>query len=219
MPWLDVPLYRLAEIHIEPLYPRGGLLGGSPANGGEKVSKLAALAAARKRKENEKSADVPPNQQPTSSVALLDKLSNTRKPPEKTTSACGPLKNKTTIATSRDERSKAIAQSRRYSPRRRKSKSPPSRSEELTEKSPMLIREDSYYSTPIVSSPSLFARTILGPCVSQRPNISGSLTKDFSPMHLSGVSAESNPFIGPSPDDIVANAQNSKGLSVKIFRR
>lgn len=50
-PWLAIPEHRQAEIIIQPIYPRGGLLGGSsrPA----KMSKLAALAAKRRQKENE----------------------------------------------------------------------------------------------------------------------------------------------------------------------
>lgn len=54
-PWLRIPADREAEILIEPLYPRLGLLGGSSSAGdGGKMSKLAALAAKRRQKENEK---------------------------------------------------------------------------------------------------------------------------------------------------------------------
>ncbi|KAJ2990424.1 hypothetical protein NUW58_g2957 [Xylaria curta] len=50
MPWLNIPNGR-RTVFIEPPYPRGGLLGGSSAPG--KVSKLQALAAARKKKAEE----------------------------------------------------------------------------------------------------------------------------------------------------------------------
>lgn len=50
-PWLQIPEYRRAEIIIEPAYPRGRLLGGA-SNAGKK-SKLAALAARRRQKDNE----------------------------------------------------------------------------------------------------------------------------------------------------------------------
>ncbi|ODH49558.1 translation elongation factor Tu [Paracoccidioides brasiliensis] len=50
-PWLNIPAQCKADILIEPLYPPLGLLGGAPEASG-KVSKLAALAA-RKRKDNE----------------------------------------------------------------------------------------------------------------------------------------------------------------------
>jgi elongation factor 1 alpha-like protein len=55
MPWLDVPKDR-QTIFIEPLHPRGGLLGGG--EGAPKISKLQALAAARKRKNEEKKDQV-----------------------------------------------------------------------------------------------------------------------------------------------------------------
>ncbi|EFR04974.1 elongation factor 1-alpha 3 [Nannizzia gypsea CBS 118893] len=53
-PWLNIPPHRKADILIEPLYPRLGLLGGSSSEKPGKMSKLAALAAARKKKEAEK---------------------------------------------------------------------------------------------------------------------------------------------------------------------
>ncbi|KAJ4858667.1 elongation factor tu GTP binding domain-containing protein [Trichoderma breve] len=53
MPWLDIPRDR-ETVFIEPLRPRGGLLGGSGA--APKVSKLQALAALRKKKNEEKKA-------------------------------------------------------------------------------------------------------------------------------------------------------------------
>ena len=49
-PWLNIPPEQKVNILVEPLYPRMGLLGGSEG----KVSKLAALAAKRRLKENEK---------------------------------------------------------------------------------------------------------------------------------------------------------------------
>src|SRR5947207_10758761 len=56
-PWLNIPPHRKGEILVESLYPRGGLKGGSssssrtpPLNTASgKMSKLAALAAARKK--------------------------------------------------------------------------------------------------------------------------------------------------------------------------
>src|ERR1700709_1407075 len=50
-PWLNIPPER-QTIFLAPLYPRGGLLGGS-SDGTPKMSKLQALAAARKKKAQE----------------------------------------------------------------------------------------------------------------------------------------------------------------------
>ena len=68
-PWLNIPSHRKSEILIEPLYPRLGLLGGAPENGG-KLSKLAALAAARKKKEGEKAPSL--SETPTPSTPKLE---------------------------------------------------------------------------------------------------------------------------------------------------
>lgn len=56
-PWFQIPLDRQADLILEPLYPRlRGLLGGNPAAAAGKMSKLAALAAARKKKEAEQAS-------------------------------------------------------------------------------------------------------------------------------------------------------------------
>ncbi|PHH65938.1 hypothetical protein CDD81_886 [Ophiocordyceps australis] len=51
MPWLHVPEHRIAHL-IPPLQPKGGLLGGG--DGSPRMSKLQALAAARKKKQDAK---------------------------------------------------------------------------------------------------------------------------------------------------------------------
>lgn len=73
-PWLQIPNHRKAQILIEPLYPRGGLLGGSSNSG--KMSKLAALAAKRRQKDSERSASTSTNSGPTQDdyTASLNKL-------------------------------------------------------------------------------------------------------------------------------------------------
>ena len=216
MPWFNVPLHRLTEITIEPLYPRGGLLGGSPAEDGPKVSKLAALAAARKKKENEKGIDATSKQQPISSVALLDKLNSTRKALEESTNRSMQPTNGITTETSRSEKPKSVLQVRRYQSGKQTSVNPLPTVKNATEKPLVLVEEDLRNPAPIVASPSPFARAMLGPSVFQqelRRRLSEPLTTLYSPIYASGVNAELSPFIGPSPDDIVANAQNSKGLT------
>lgn len=73
-PWGKIAHDRLADIIIEPTYPRGGLLGGSGAG---KTSKLAALAKARKaaaeKKQQEASADSVEKEGKVA-VGLLSKL-------------------------------------------------------------------------------------------------------------------------------------------------
>lgn len=69
MPWLQVPSHR-RTVFIAPTPPRGGLLGGS--DGASKISKLQALAAARKKKNDEKKDKDGPN-----AAAQFQKLSIT----------------------------------------------------------------------------------------------------------------------------------------------
>lgn len=76
-PWFGVPPHRKAEIRIEPLYPRRGLLGGSPSNANPpKMSKLAALAAKRReeKERSQKGNTNTENQKPGDLSSSLQKL-------------------------------------------------------------------------------------------------------------------------------------------------
>ena len=78
-PWLKVPPHRQAEILIEPIYPRMGLLGGSGTQDDKpRPSKLAALAAKRRQKENERRAGVTADAAPKDEVDVPSKLQNLR---------------------------------------------------------------------------------------------------------------------------------------------
>ena len=212
-PWLDVPMNRRAEIIIEPLYPRGRLLGGSSSGGSQKVSKLAALAAARKKKEN---AETTSKQQSSTSVALLDKLGGNRKPNESLSKRSTMVDHKLEPSTSSGEAHPLGMQARKYPTRKRKSPSPPPIDQAPVEEDPDSIDVKPRSIAPIVGSPSLFARTMLGSSSSFQEHARKdpvSFASVFSPVYASEVNpTKSNPFAGPSPDDIVASAQNSKGL-------
>ena len=67
-PWFNIPEERRGEILVEPLHRHGGLLGGASSQGDGKPSKLAVLAAARRKKGNEDQSGNSAN----SSVAILD---------------------------------------------------------------------------------------------------------------------------------------------------
>lgn len=88
-PWLNVPSERLGSI-IEPIHPKGRLLGGSSSGveaGTKPQSKLAALAAARKKAAEEKKRNAEPGQddaggtsaESAGSSALLDRLTTLKK--------------------------------------------------------------------------------------------------------------------------------------------
>ena len=204
-PWLNIPGDRKAEIFIEPLYPRGGLLGGA-SQGPPKMSKLAALAAARK-KENERSLKDPAKTN-SNSVALLDRLSTNSKlggsgtPNKDTEGTQGPR-----VALSSASARKYPTKKRSPSPKKFK---PPRKITPPSQESS--IQEDEQIA-PVFAAPSLFALTMLG--LSPHTSATPILRTAYNAFHsISDTDiVDSNPFAGASPDDVVANAQsNSKGL-------
>lgn len=209
-PWLNVPRDKRAEILIEPLYPRGGLLGGSSKNGG-KTSKLAALAAARKQKAGEQASVG--DKVSSSSVVLLDKLGKSK------SSDFNDPASKTEAA---ESQMRATSQRlRKYPLKRHHSSDPKSQPIEeplpdtsLTPQPDELPQEDD----PIVmhSSPSAFAEAIIGE--SHNTQNAPALSTSYNPFYLECKINEfsTDPFAGPSPDDVVAKAQSaSKGLKSK----
>ena len=203
-PWLDVPKDRLGEILVEPLYPRGGLLGGSSKPDGAPKSKLAALAAARKKKENQKAEG---SQNATSSVALLDKLSGKPRP-AKPNSPALPSPNPLNVVNEQTLDEQLIEHTRRKSRGRETQEVDQSAKEPFQEldSSAMPDIETKSEITP-TARPSTFARTIFGAlAVSQKHNLK------FSDHYLVGSDTQAKfDFVGPSPDDIVAKAQSTKG--------
>ena len=203
-PWLNVPRRRQALITAEPLNPRGRLLGGSSRDG-PKTSKLAALAAARKKKVTEAAATE--SKPASSNAALLDKLGkgNFQGPRESRFRS-----EETDSTTQRDRRL------RKYPTRQ---ETPVSLPTEIGECPPLKTipspaEEEIQYR---IASPSTFAATMLGP--DRRLGGSWALATSYDAFNLTCEISEANtnPFAGPSPDDVVANAQSaSKGLSSKV---
>lgn len=207
-PWLNISEDRRGEIMIEPLYPRGGLLGGSPKSDGAPKSKLAALAAARRKNENQRAED---GQNATSSVALLDKLSSKPRQvkPNDAPHLSSPKPLSETIETENEgprkyprRESKGLKSPQHDQPAKEASKTPNSSASPDIEKRTEI--------TPS-ASPSVFAQTIFGyPAVSQQHDIQTSDHYVLAP----DTYAEFD-FAGPSPDDIVTKAQNTKGPTKK----
>lgn len=211
-PWLDIPLRRRAEIVEERLRPRGGLLGGSSSNSIHKVSKLAALAAARRKRENEKAIEA--NSEATNStIMLLDTLSNRRDHPEK--SSFSPVENdRSSTQTIKQDKLHQEKSPKNYATRKSQNSSPPPKESSEVSEPTLSVNEVPQETAQTLAKPSPLACIVLGSAhgsvdSSYRPQISF-----FCPAADFGLNnAESNPFIGPSPDDIVARAQNlSKGL-------
>lgn len=215
-PWLDIPKERRGEILIEPLYPQGGLLGGSSSQGTVKISKLAALAAARKKKDQERSRDGF-SRAPNRSVALLDRLSGNPKSGSETL-----VRPDSGIPVLEDRKPERILAHPNPLYPARKRKCSVSREEErvieVLESPVTELQELEQLVVVPVAAPSMFAKVMFGLADAVYDRQSNRMkTMVFSLPR--GPDAEINPFAGPSPDDVVSRAQqHSNGLVPRSLR-
>ncbi|KAF5678002.1 elongation factor 1-alpha [Fusarium circinatum] len=187
MPWMSVPEERRA-VFIEPERPRGGLLGGG--EGPPKMSKLQALAAARKKKTEEK----------------------------KELERAGKGLERLSINEPQKENQPILGQVRQAPETTLQVKSPPQ--EESTEVSTITDNQKYIDSTPKGwlmdedlpvmmprAAPSAFARTLFGSAPSKvpRPDEIFAMPYTSSPIYVAEAFAE------PSPDDVVLAAQAKAG--------
>ncbi|KAG8532695.1 uncharacterized protein KY384_002572 [Bacidia gigantensis] len=208
-PWLNIPLERRGEITVEPLLPPCRLLGGSSKEGSAPPrSKLAALAAARKRENRNPKSDGPK----PSSVIILEKLSRSKR-----LSASDELG---TSDQSVDPEIQELAREpniKRYPVRsRRKSTTPPAQDESIKVKSATTIdTQDQSVNVPSKlapsAPPSMFGTAMFAIDSSfERWN---KASDDRPNLHLwLRLPTNHDAFAGPSPDDVVLKAQSaSKG--------
>ena len=180
-PWLNIPSERQA-VFITPLFPRGGLLGGS-TDAAPKISKLQQLAAARKKKAQEQKTE---------------EMSGVEKPLAKLT-----LYDKEGMRASEESTSRQRA----FPMRKRKDSNP----HEKTPRTPPVvepIEEDEPRDIEPLdqAEPSAFANTMFS-----NTSPAPATANLFSlPYATNATSTATNPFTGPSPDDLVIAAQ-SKG--------
>jgi len=189
MPWLHTPLDRQASF-IAPLYPHGGLLGGS-SDGAPKMSKLQALAAARKKKAQE--------QKSSGSTGVETPMA------------------KLTLDSSKPTDSKTGSSSRGFPQRKRKDSNPHEKAPTPVEReSSREESEDILMETPPLdqAEPSAFANTMFSTPSkpSKQPDNFFTLPYNATPV------ASTDPFAGPSPDDVVMAAQ-SKGSTISASSR
>ncbi|KAL2354836.1 elongation factor Tu GTP binding domain-containing protein [Cryomyces antarcticus] len=213
--WGHVPSHLRSKITVRPVHPRARLLGGSSSGVG-KTSKLAALAAARKKREAEQKAAAEPSTgedgpkwQP-SAISILDRLST--KP--RSYVAC--KENGQPSAATTGILPPQVPQSRTYPIRRKKSPSPvrPPIEEPLPVQD---TKPEEEAKLDLRAPPSTFARAIVGKQTRSSPESLMRPQEDsaFKLLYAdSGYVTDLNPFAGPSPDDVVTNAQ-SKGAKGK----
>jgi elongation factor 1 alpha-like protein len=192
-PWLNIPADRQA-IFIPPLYPRVGLLGGS-SDGAPKVSKLQALAAARKKKAQEqKSSYITGVEKPMAGLNINDDSQ----------AGNGPSSNESAPAQKPTSRGFPLRKRKDSNPHEKTAKAPP------TEWEPEQNIPESFDIEPLdQATPSAFASTMFSnpsqPPTSQHPSSIFTL-----PYSATTAQITTDPFAGPSPDDVVIAAQ-SKG--------
>ncbi len=192
-PWSRVPSTRQANILIEPLFPKGGLVGGSSTG---KMSKLQRLAAERLRRSNER-ASFDEGFQSTGgrSSSLAESLEKLRRPARASKSegsgAPTSLQDINEIQADPPPTSTAVVDP-----------AAPRREEKVLQSLEQLK-----------AAPSPFAITLLG-LSQERPSSTrgtpGHHADDVRYM-LYPTETDFSAFLGPSPDDIVMAAQQSKG--------
>jgi elongation factor 1 alpha-like protein len=186
MPWLNTPLDR-HTVFVKPLYPRGGLMGGS-SDGVPKMSKLQALAAARKKKAQEQKSGSFRVDKSMSELSISgeSKLGQAAEPSPKPTSRGFPI-------------------------RKRKDSNPHEKQPAPTPKKPApeVPPDTPIDAAPIgQAEPSAFASTMFSSPLPPAPS-----TNLFSLPCTATTATTTDPFAGPSPDDVVIAAQ-SKGPTI-----
>lgn len=200
MPWLDTPQDRQSGF-IAPLYPRGGLLGGSGAP--PRMSKLQALAEARKKKAAEQKAgrdakenDKPPVQETIRQLGSMSLASKARQ------------KDDTSAAASNSPVAEAMEPTTPSIPLKRKTSDAVQLDGPPTE-APIKSEDKAHGGvTPIEpAAPSDFAQALWGP--SQHSHV----PREYALPYMAHVSSVADAFSGPSPDDVVLTAQAKGSLS------
>lgn len=220
-PWLNVPSHRKADITVQLRYPRLGLLGGAPEAGG-KVSKLAALAQARKKKEGEKIAPALETPSTTQSERSRSSSSDSRGAPLSLAErlAANTKSPKPEGSLRRLGKPESPAPSPVQNPPLSEAREPPApvRLDQTKVQDEPSEKPEPPPPAAIRASPSMFASTIVG-------DAAGPTMTEPSHLHSNSVDllkiygqdhAEPFDFAGPSPDDVVLNAQNTaKGLAIR----
>ena len=195
----EIPTSQLSKMVPDPDHLRARLLGGS-----SKPSKLAALAAARKKKEEEKRTETPTPESAQSDrvVALLDRLS-VKKENE------SPLGSST-------KRTKFIPS--RQKEQNQQAADASTRDDQMKQARP-IVEERPIPVADIRAMPSMFAKAIckqpaadkhLATAATHRRRWSNAF---FLPYIHNPSFIETNPFAGPSPDDVVLQAQSKGSLA------
>ncbi|KAI0026089.1 hypothetical protein F4780DRAFT_774286 [Xylariomycetidae sp. FL0641] len=210
MPWLKIPKQR-ETVFIAPVRPPGGLLGGTGAPG--KMSKLQALAAARKKKADQQATGESGMQKTTQKMSTLSvgpsAQENIRPPATagRETHSRQPDGATETRSPRRDvEHARGIRKDTPADAFSQWDAAPPPTSANLD------VHGNRGPAEP--AAPSAFAQTILGSAPGSA-SPAPAHRKEYPLPYLSLVPSVTDAFSGPSPDDVVSSAQ-SKASNKKI---
>ena len=200
-PWFNIREDRQAVL-LAPFYPRGGLLGGSP-DGVPKISKLQALAAARKKKaHDQRSSGSSVVEKPMEKLALNeDQQADNGQTLEKISSD---------FATSKKLPMRGIPlRKRKDSDPHEKAPTAAPAMRDPERISPQALTGDALLDQ---AEPSAFASTMFSSPDSAPPRQHPE--NNFTIPYVATTSTTpTDPFAGPSPDDVVIAAQ-SKGSTI-----
>lgn len=205
MPWLGIPPNRQARF-ISPNRPRGGLLGG--AEGTPKLSKLQALAIARKKKNDEKKEQTKTSQA-ENGLKRLSITDGSQK--ENTKASPHPSKKLRGIEESTPARSTLndLAPQKSYHGLQSDENDNEIRvtQKDISARSSPIPADDGVeeFDAPLVPNctPSSFAKALFG----SAPDNRQANRPDFYAMPYASSSLFTNAFSEPSPDDVVLAAQ------------
>ncbi|RDA88040.1 hypothetical protein CP532_5306 [Ophiocordyceps camponoti-leonardi (nom. inval.)] len=208
MPWLNIPSDRQAVL-IPPFRPRGGLLGGG--DGPPKISKLQALAAARKKRNigKKEEDDISQAGDDIGRLSLVDRT-NDQKPGLPASLEKSSLRPPYPGSTAPDVSHHGQEQRRKLP---KKSNEAHEQDQAKAASKPDVSRSlrpegDAAVMSFCKAAPSAFARTLLGPAPDRRQ----ANRPDVFPMPYAASSAfVATAFLKPSPDDIVLAAQAKAG--------
>ncbi|KAI1153723.1 hypothetical protein F4825DRAFT_473749 [Nemania diffusa] len=201
MPWLNIPNERRADF-ISPSCWCGGLLGGSSSSG--KMSKLQALAAARKKKAEEQKLENRKATLPTNNA--IPKMAKEQPKP---------------MTESLVERSSSGRREIRSLPTRTAAKAFPSQEGSTDSAGPgaaetcipnLATTANPSHELLTLATPSAFAQTLLGLSMSRPTPVP---RKQYPLPYMSFTSSITDAFSEPSPDDVVLAAQ-SKASNKKL---
>ena len=206
MPWGNVPKHR-QTLFIEPPKLPGGLLGGSGAP--PKLSKLQQLAAARKKKVEEKQSEekVEGVRTKMSDLGLNSSLGKK----ENIALGGGPNKRQKTAEATPPSSTPSLGRDRRQQPVHEPMDVDDAGKDAASDPRVELrvVLEDASVVPP--AAPSAFAKTLFG-SPSNAPTVP---QRDFFALPFASHPAVQGAFSGPSPDDVVFAAQAKGSLSGK----